>query len=920
MFNINYKKNYIYKLYLCKPNKDIICQINPIDLNFKQNFRDFNELEFTVNYYENDWQLNKDSRYNQLKSFYLIYMKIFDGKTLKYEEYFVIDTPNISQDGNSTQKILQCSSMQSTVFNNIKLRSYEDVKLLYDPYNLNSASAGLLNYMLNQLEYTWTIDYINEKYLNQYRTWDFSSSSYTDVFKTIEEEMICVVVFDNINNTISIYDPDEIGEDKNLIISNKNLLKNINVEDKSKEIITRLRCYGNNNLTVVKYNPLGQIFVDNFDWFLNNGYFSNELATAWHNYKLLVNSKQGIFTGYLNNLATLNDSLLLKQNQLKALQEDLTIIQQDLDVYKNFYSSNTIDYDARKIDENNKKNEIINKEIEIENVQNNINNINSLIMTLNDQLSYVNNFTLAQRQELIQYRKEDDLNVGTIDSEELLYEYAVKYLARKAVPPVDIDIDIIDLFSVQELQNMRSKIKVGDYVYINCPEVGFNYYQTRLVSLSHNPYNNSLSGTLSNQDKINTYTMSLLRDIITKQSKSSQTIDVNKYDYKQYVQEKSTIIYNGDIIDAENNKIIFGDNEITRRGFQGKDIGGYGAIQLKNDKIIFSSDNWETYFTLLSSNGLYLETIDKNARIVITPQYGFQIDRNFGTYENPNWSNTAYIDSFGDMVLAGRVQIGSGNSIFKADTNGIYLGDANFSFAPFRVTPQGTLYATDANISGNITGSSITSSTINVSTDVTVGNNITIGNQAVIEGAIKSIKFFSDITNFDRARIIAVGEADNKATLKLSASKNLELYTEDIVRIFSPNEFIVGVKDTFNIGTIFADSTEDASIEHNGSGNLNINHAGNGGIIINTDKDGNGKLSFFGQPPVSRQTATILSSPQSNSDFASDEYTENEQDMLNHLKQDIHDLYVKVNGLIGKLADGEGGAGNVGYGLFKVVN
>jgi len=39
------------------------------------------------------------------------------------------------------------------------------------------------------------------------------------------------------------------------------------------------------------------------------------------------------------------------------------------------------------------------------------------------------------------------------------------------------------------------------------------------------------------------------------------------------------------------------------------------------------------------------------------------------------------------------MSIGSGNNVFKADTNGIYLGNANFNDAPFKVDMQGNITA-----------------------------------------------------------------------------------------------------------------------------------------------------------------------------------------------------------------------------------
>ena len=86
--------------------------------------------------------------------------------------------------------------------------------------------------------------------------------------------------------------------------------------------------------------------------------------------------------------------------------------------------------------------------------------------------------------------------------------------------------------------------------------------------------------------------------------------------------------------------------------------------------------------------------------------------------------------TFSGELSGGTISIGSSNSIFKADSNGIYLGNSTFSSAPFRVTPQGSLVASNANItgtinatSGNISGDLITGGTIS-------GTSIDINNGA----------------------------------------------------------------------------------------------------------------------------------------------------------------------------------------------
>ncbi len=63
--------------------------------------------------------------------------------------------------------------------------------------------------------------------------------------------------------------------------------------------------------------------------------------------------------------------------------------------------------------------------------------------------------------------------------------------------------------------------------------------------------------------------------------------------------------------------------------------------------------------------------------------------------------------TFTGALSGGTISIGSGDSIFKADSNGIYLGNATFGSAPFRVSLAGVLTATSGTFSGEINGGTI---------------------------------------------------------------------------------------------------------------------------------------------------------------------------------------------------------------------
>ena len=101
------------------------------------------------------------------------------------------------------------------------------------------------------------------------------------------------------------------------------------------------------------------------------------------------------------------------------------------------------------------------------------------------------------------------------------------------------------------------------------------------------------------------------------------------------------------------------------------------------------------------------------------------INASAGTFSG-NITSTATISGgtiSGGTISGGTISIGSGNNIFKADTTGIYLGNTTFTSAPFRVTPAGVLTATNANITGAITATSLTLSGFSLT-----GNDVGLGN------------------------------------------------------------------------------------------------------------------------------------------------------------------------------------------------
>lgn len=632
-------KLYDYQLILCSPNKTELVEIDYTDINYSPVFNGYDELTFSVSYYENGIAQIKDERFDLIKSAYLILLNIKENDTIIKQKYFSIINPSTSESDLKVTKSVSCVAYEYQVFNKKLLRGYKDqVKKLYDI----EGNEGIINLMLSMLYGTWQVGFIDPIFINKYHTFNFDKSTFTDVFKQLQTDYNCIFIFDNVNNLINIYSPDNIGINTGFVLSNENYIKSITSDPNLDHLVTRLYVYGKNNTTIAKFNITGNLFIENYDYLIANGYFSDSLKTAWQAYEAKKLLYQNTFNGYVESLNTNTAILLQKQTELVDLQIDKTLIEDALDVEKNAHSRNTPTYDGLYNSLVSKNGEISSKQSEIDSIQSTINEININIQNLSSQLSYANNFTSSQLEELVQFVWEDSLEMNNVSDEQQLYNYSVSYLALKSQMPLSINVDSISIFDTQEAQLDWDKVNIGDYVNLHCPKLGYNYLPIRIVGYSHNKMSNSLTINLSNTNELNNE-LNRLNKIFAMSAKTTATVEINKNDYSKYIEEREKLLFSGVEIDTEDTPIKAGDNVINRRGFMGADIGGTGSIQILNDKIIFSNDDFLTYYTLLSANGLYLETDNGKSRTLLTPQYGFQIDHWDST--SSAWDNIFYISS-----------------------------------------------------------------------------------------------------------------------------------------------------------------------------------------------------------------------------------------------------------------------------------
>lgn len=109
--------------------------------------------------------------------------------------------------------------------------------------------------------------------------------------------------------------------------------------------------------------------------------------------------------------------------------------------------------------------------------------------------------------------------------------------------------------------------------------------------------------------------------------------------------------------------------------------------------------------TITKEEGLIVERDDHASKVILnSDEFTFWIGDERALWFDPweqQYKFTGTIEA--SRFVGGTIAIGEGNNIFKADQNGIYLGNADFWSAPFRVSMGGLLKATGATIESSAT-------------------------------------------------------------------------------------------------------------------------------------------------------------------------------------------------------------------------
>lgn len=846
--NFNNPRSSEHRFYLCKPTptRDTVAEITPhiTEADITEQFGHVNELNLSIPYNitKNNGEIIHNPTIDKLFGNYLVR---YDFQGVIKDYYIITDTNDeMSEDGSKHAHIV-CYQLQYELKDKL-VRAFKGTYQLYDPLG-----NGVLNLtLLAKTNNTWTVDYIDGTLFGKFRTFDTSEQDLLQfTLESIQAYGNYVPIFNTVNKTISIYLIENASSDLGVQIEYGNYLKSIQSQGQFNEIATRIYAYGNGGLTFRSLNASGADYVENITYYMlgysedangnvltHSPYMTDGLVKAEKSYQALIVSKTPTFQGYLAQKEALQGTLAIRENEMATLQTEMNVLLDTKDVLiETGGSLTTINGQIAS-----KQSQINAKQSEINGVNTQIASVDTQIAQLRNEISLQNNFTTAQLNERNYFIKERVWEDSNYNSSQDLYDQALIMLSQWAQPTYVYSCNIIDLLNRLGNDYDSKRLKNGSILTLRFPEFDIDVKMT-IITTRHNILSNDLSVTLANSTSLKTGLLKYT-DLLQKSAYSSTTINQNKFgwDMAQGTNTEFQQYING-AIDA-NKQMIEGGTDLQylldTRGLTIKSkVDPTKYLRAVNSCLAITNDNGITWKNAITYKGIIAEQVvgqliaganlviqneagtvqidnngltvtdmdmtitrsDVKSRVKINATDGFKIQKNTGTSGSPVWGDQISLDTNGNAIFAGTIQsatmiggsitIGSGNSVFRVDTNGnMWLGSTTFNSAPFRVTPQGNVTAnsftatsatinsstwTDGTFTGNVTvggtlfggsiiGASILSnSTINVTTDANIGNRIFLN--TVQSGVANGIIFGNSggIINLNSSNAMSIGAANN---------------------------------------------------------------------------------------------------------------------------------------------------------------
>ena len=544
------KQKYKPELFLATPQRQIITKLHDaVKVKCMIKLGRVNELDFFLPYdivtQNSPYQpgttnggildgvsLTRNDVLDQIRDRFLIKFKLGE-----YTEWYMIREQEDIGDENKGNRHIRCFSLACEL-KNIKIIRYDVISYTLLEILKGKPFDNLKGILTDNL---WSVGHIDDSILEKYRAYDCTVKNGLDIVLELAEIFDCVPVFDTEHRLINFYDMDNIGENRGLKIDRKKYLKNISKQSISDDVTTRLKVYGRDGLTIRRINPLGTDYIEDYSYFMfpyglidDEGnvadysyYMSTELCDAIDAHRTLINENSPTFTSLIGKLEVINQLLIAKTVELRALQDELRQQQDNIKVAERGHAGGTtVQFFQGRIDDLNIR---IEKQKEVvEQLNTERETITQEIADIRELLSESQNYTAELLEEKRLFTLEDDFISNNIVEEDALYKEGLQYFNEVNKPKTSVSVDIVDFLDVLEEQHNWDKLKLGDIIRAKYGKFNLNE-SVRIVELDYDFGARSINIVITNvKDFVFTDDIDSLAKLLHRNINMTRAVDVSR--------------------------------------------------------------------------------------------------------------------------------------------------------------------------------------------------------------------------------------------------------------------------------------------------------------------------------------------------------------------------------------------------------
>lgn len=601
------------KIAICRLDLQMIGFLNAYNIVIKPAFCNVSELTF---------KCNKDSNhFNCLRKDMVLEADGF-GR-------FIITDVSENNDGQTKYAEVEAQSYEVTM-NRVTISYTENtVFKLWDAIDPvhgsivrqpdgSMAQYPTLLYIIQQ-QTGWMIKHVDDTLLDSYRTMDIDKEQvYGFLMGTVAETFKCYFEFDTTNKWIYCYDADEEVYDPvntGINLSFRNVIRERKISSSSEEIITALTVKGAEGVGINMVNPIGNDVLYDFSYYMNDEEWGmpQDLQTAIIAWQEQIESKKSNYETAVANYRQACIDSTTYSGELKVLKSELQALLdvQSVDIAANNEQGLQEIYPQIIA----KEGQVENKQVEYDFAEEEKSVWSLNIRTIVQSLSFENNFTPAQLEQLQYYINgsvyenanfvftQDMPEEDKLKTAQSLYEFGLKQFKKFSSPQYEYTCTIEPFMFNKEYKKFADSIKLGGVANLEL-ESGL-WVEPKILQVVID-YDEPQNTTMVLSDSFvladNIYRFSTGFNQAIKASRKTSTAaplwdEPNKNGFYGTVTEYITNalnLANQEIINANNQEFKLGSYGLRGKKWdEEEDDYDPHQVAMTNNVLAFTDDNWQ---------------------------------------------------------------------------------------------------------------------------------------------------------------------------------------------------------------------------------------------------------------------------------------------------------------------------------------